>query len=295
MSAANGDATGRLVGGALGQPVQQSLRQSLRQFGMYLCRLYWEQRTYKTAVGLGLLSSAIGLVQFVLLGRFLQQGGTFPGLEPYGGDVLGFLLSGSVFTAFVAVCLSSFSSFLQTEQQNGTLEAVLATPVSLGRLMAFATLTSLLGATAGSALMLLGFGAMFDVAFAVDIPGLLLVLTLLVMTLLGFGAAGCGVLLVAKRGDPVTWLVTMLTTLLSGVLYPVSVLPGWLQTVSGVLPTTAALDGLRRSMLTGAGVADVLPAAKVLAVWTVVALPLGVYMLGRGLRRAKQEGTLAEF
>lgn len=266
----------------------------VRQFGLYILRTYWENRTYKTAVALGAVSSLIGLFQFILLGRFLQDGNSFAGIADYGGDIIGFLLSGSVFTGFVAVSLSCFSGYLQGEQQMGTLESLAVAPVPLPRLMVFPGLAGVIGVTVSSVLMIVGFGWVFDLQFRVNVLSLVLVLALLVTTLGSLGLAGCGVLLVTKRGDPVTWTVTTLTTLLAGVLYPVSMLPGWLQVVSGFLPTTQALDGLRLAMLQAAPVESLLPVLVTLAAWSVAVLPFGVILLRRGLSRARAEGSLGE-
>ena len=40
----------------------------------------------------------------------------------------------------------------------------------------------------------------------------------------------------------------------SGVYYPVSVLPGWLQAVAKISPATYALRGLRHAILNGASI-----------------------------------------
>lgn len=267
----------------------------LRQLGMYLRRVWWEQTSYKTALALGAVTSGVGLVQFILLGHYLQAGNQFADLNAYGGNIVAYFLSGSVFAGFVAVCLSGFSSYLQAEQHAGTLESVAMSPMPLSRAMVFSGVGGLIGTVIGSAVMLGTFGLLFHIRYQVDLAGMVLVLTFLVLALGSCGLAGCGVLLITKRGDPVTWVVTTLTTLLSGVLYPPSVLPGWLQSVAGVLPTTYALDGLRRSMLAGAGAASVWGSVVPLAVWAAIGLPLGFLVLRYGLARAQREGTLAEF
>lgn len=266
----------------------------VRQFGMYLLRTYWENRTYRTAVALAAVTSLVGLCQFILLGRFLQDGNSFGGIADYGGNIISFLLSGSVFTGFVAVSLGCFSGYLQSEQQMGTLESLAVAPVPLLRIMMFPGLAGVLGTTVSSVLMIFGFGFLFDLQFSVDVVSVGLLLALLVVTLGSVGLAGCGVLLVTKRGDPVTWTVTTLTTLLAGVLYPVSLLPQWLQVVSRLLPTTQALDGLRLAMLQAAPVEQILPILGMLAAWSAVLLPVGVLLLRRGLARARAEGTLGE-
>lgn len=268
---------------------------AIRQFGLHLLRIYWEHRTYKTAVALSIVTSAIALTQFILLGKFIEKGNTFVGIESYGGNIISFLLSGSMFTGFVAVSLGAFSTYLQEEQRTGTLESVLAMPTELTRIMVYSGGVGLIGTTVGSALMLGVFGLMFHIPFSINLVGVVAVLSLLVAALGSFGLAGCGVLLVTKRGDPIRWLVTMVTTLLSGVMYPITILPNWLQAISRALPTTQALDGLRRALLQDAGLEQVLPTLADLALWSVATLPMGLVVLKIGLARARAGGTLGEY
>ena len=78
-----------------------------------------------------------------------------------------------------------------------------------------------------------------------------------VLATAGFGGLGlllAGVLraeanLAAANG---VWVVLLLV---SGMLAPLSKLPGWLQAVAKVLPSAALADGLHRSMSVGSGVA----------------------------------------
>ncbi len=76
----------------------------------------------------------------------------------------------------------------------------------------------------------------------------------------------------------------------SGVYYPVSVLPGWMQWLSTFSPATYALRGVRASILDGAGVAwaDVWP----LLVIGTVSIPLGLAVFRTGERYAKRNGKL---
>ena len=267
----------------------------LRQLGLHLRRIYWEQASYKMALALGVVTSAVGLAQFIVLAQYIQAGHQFSELEAYGGNIIAYFLSGSVFAGFVAICLSGFSSYLQSEQQAGTLESVALSPIPLSRAMVFSGVAGLIGTVLGSVVMLGVFGLLFRISFHINLAGVLLVLLFLVLALGSCGLAGCGVLLITKRGDPVTWVVTTLTTLLSGVLYPPSALPQWLQRVAELLPMTYALDGLRRSLLAGAGMRDVAGSLVSLAIWAAIGLPVGLLVLRYGLARSRREGTLSEF
>ena len=104
---------------------------------LYLRREFLELITYRLALTLGIVSAAVGIIQFAFLAIFLQQGNSFPSLENYGGNVMAFLVSGALFTGFMSSALSSFSQLITSEQRTGTLEAVLTTPFSIGRVIAY--------------------------------------------------------------------------------------------------------------------------------------------------------------
>jgi ABC-2 type transport system permease protein len=76
----------------------------------------------------------------------------------------------------------------------------------------------------------------------------------------------------------------------SGVYYPVSVLPHWMQWIATISPATYALRGDRASVLDGSGLAwaDVWP----LLVIGVAAIPLGLVIFRIGERYAKKHGKL---
>ncbi|UQA94465.1 ABC transporter permease [Streptomyces halobius] len=267
----------------------------IRQLGVHILRIYWERRTYKTAIALGTVTALISLVQFLLMGKFLEDGNTFAGIQGYGGNIISFLMSGSVFTGFVAVSLGAFSNHLQIEQRTGTLESVVVMPVPLTRVMLYSGVVGLIGTALGSVVMFGLFGVVFDIPISINVLATLAVLALLVITLGSFGLAGCGVLLITKRGDPVRWGITTLTTLLSGVMYPISIFPDWLQSVAQALPTTQALDGIRKSLLVNADLSQVAPALLHMAIWSAVMLPIGMATFSTGMSRARRTGSLGEY
>lgn len=268
---------------------------SLEQWAAYVKRTYREQVTYRMALVLAMVTTAVSLLQFIFMGEFIKSGNTFPGIEAYGGDILAYLVSGSIFTGFVTVCIASFSSYLTSEQRIGTLESVASSPTSLTKTMGFAAVTGLFGTIVGSAVMMMVFGVGFGIPFNVNMLGTVAILVTLVLALFGFGLAGCGILLVTKKGDPVTWTFTTVTTLFSGVMFPVASLPHWMQSVSPLIPTTVALDGVRRAMLTQAGPEQLLPLMGQLLLWAACALPIGFVMFRRGLTKARRYGTLSDY
>ena len=78
----------------------------------------------------------------------------------------------------------------------------------------------------------------------------------------------------------------------SGVYYPVSVLPGWMQAIATVSPATYALRGIRAAILNGAGVGALWGDIWPLIVIGAIAVPLGLETFRRGEIYAKRHGKL---
>ena len=78
----------------------------------------------------------------------------------------------------------------------------------------------------------------------------------------------------------------------SGVYYPVTVLPVVMQWIAKVSPATYALRGERDAILNGAGVADVWGDIWPMIIIGVVSVPLGIWVFRRGELHAKKHGKL---
>jgi ABC-2 type transport system permease protein len=262
---------------------------------LFVLHNLWTSLSYRLAMALGIASGVIGLLQFALMGIFLQEGNTFPAIAQYGGNILAFLITGSVFTAFVGMALSTFGAFVRLEMKMGTLEHLLVSRTPLVHLMLYEGLMNFLATVVSASAILTILVLLFGVPLQVNLLGVAASLLLLIFALLGMGLASAGILLVSKQGDPITWVFTTLTGLLSGVLYPVAILPAWLQTISWTLPTTQALHALRLSLTGAAGPDELAAPLGALLLWGAISLPLGALVLRWGLNQARRQGSLGEF
>ena len=68
----------------------------------------------------------------------------------------------------------------------------------------------------------------------------------------GLGLLAAGTTMLVRRLNPVAMVIGSLSFFLSGVLYPVTVLPDWLRAVGRLLPLTHTLAVLRGALLVGA-------------------------------------------
>jgi ABC-2 type transport system permease protein len=99
-------------------------------------------------------------------------------------------------------------------------------------------------------------------------------------------------LLFPERGEQMTHVFIALLLLVSGVYYPVSVLPGILKNFAVFSPATYVLEGTRRALLEG------LPTEQLWAdIWPVlvmglVLIPLGLWVFRIAEKYAKRTGKL---
>src|SRR2546423_1392577 len=102
-------------------------------------------------------------------------------------------------------------------------------------------------------------------------------------------AGALGVSLV-ERGGQMVFVIQSVLLLVSGVYYPISVLPGWMQAVSHFSPATYVLDGVRAGLIEGTPITSLFADVWPLLVMGAVLIPLGMWTFGRAERYAKRTG-----
>lgn len=272
-------------------------RHGVHTMSAFLRRDWQIERSYRAAfvMQFGSVFLTMGVFYFIAM---LFGEGAAPYLAQYGGNYFAFVLLGVAFGSYFGVGLSSFASSIREAQTTGTLEAMLTTPTPLGWIIVSSSLWSYALTTfkvlvylAGGALLASGAFAGGWESYAVGIT----VLALTVLTFSSLGVLAASFIMVLKRGDPVTWLFSALSTLLGGVYYPPEVLPSWMQTLAALFPVTYALRALRLALLQGAGFAQVAGDLLALTGFSVVLLPVSLWAFGVAVRLARRDGSLTHF
>lgn len=264
-------------------------------FYLFLKRAVVTFTSYRVRFVLTAFGGLFALVQFSFIGKFLTDGNSFPAISQYGGDILAYLLIGGAFQVFVTASLGSFQSTIRAEQRMGTLEFLLLSNMSLERVLVYAGTISFLQSIVNVTILITAVTLIIGVAMNVNVLAALATIVLMILALSGIGLASAGIIIVTKVGDPINWTFSTMTTLLSGVFYPIEYLPGWLQHVSRVLPTTHALHALRLALIQDAPIGELLPAMRLLALIAVVTLPIGFFVLRWGYDKARRDGSLAHY
>jgi ABC-2 type transport system permease protein len=98
-------------------------------------------------------------------------------------------------------------------------------------------------------------------------------------------------LLFTEKGAQMVYVIEALLLLISGVYYPVSVLPGAVQILSYLSPATYILNGTRGYLVPGMH-GDLLGSLVPLAIIGIVSVPVGVLIWAKAERFAKRTGRL---
>lgn len=239
-----------------------------------------------------MVASAAGLL---FMSRFIGSGPNVH-LQQYGGNYLGFAIIGIVAADLQYAGLSALSQRVRMAQVMGHLEAELATPAPPWMVLGVVPLYEVGRAAARSIVYLAA--AIAALGLTVDVKHPLVVLLAAGLTALSVGGLGllsAGVTMLTRRGNPVAGTLAAASVLLSGIVFPTSVLPGWLQTGGALLPLTHALEALRLPLLRGAGLAEVALHLVWLLGFAVVLGSLGLALFGWALRRARDDGSLTHY
>ncbi len=247
---------------------------------------------------LAFLTSFGGALVTLLSAGFLSH--IVPGhqkaLKPYGSDYFTFALVGTAALSYFSVALGTFSTNLSQEQQQGTMEALLVTPTDPRMILLCGATWPFIFATVQLVLYVVVGALLFHAKVAVD--HLALAAVMMFLTVVAFSATGlvaASVMVLAKRVGVLLSFVGSAFALLGGVLYPISVLPRFLQVVAQLFPMVHGLDGTRLALVEHPDLARIGRDALILIAFAVVLIPLSLQTFQMALRRARRIGTLSHY
>lgn len=273
------------------RPVRVALGKPLA----FLYRDFVNNASYKFAFASQIVGIFFSVITFHFTSR-LFGGSVLPYLEPYGANYFSFVIVGVAFASYLQVSLESFSANIRSAQTFGTLEAVLATQTSVPTIILCSSLYSFLMASLRVVVFLFFGAAIFGLELGnANIAGALAILAITIVAFSTLGILSASFVMVMKMGSPLNWVFGNLSWVLGGVLYPVSVLPAWLQKAALVLPITPALEGMRMALFKGVPTLTIFRHIYPLFVFTAVMLPVSIVTFQYAVRKAKIDGTLTQY
>ena len=134
----------------------------------------------------------------------------------------------------------------------------------------------------------------FGLAFpAANFAAALVLLAVASISFVGLGMVTAVLPLISpEKGAQLGFIAQGLLLVVSGVYYPVEVMPGWMETLAAISPATYALEGIRAAILDGASLGSLGDQLWPLALLGIVSIPAGLMVFRLGERYAKRHGKL---
>jgi ABC-2 type transport system permease protein len=241
------------------------------------------------------MSLAMQIVVFFFIAKLVDPGK----LPQYGGTVptyLAFVVVGLVINLTAGALLHTVAGSLRQEQMTGTFETLLATPTTAATLQLGSVSYTLLMVPVRAAILLvaiaIGFGLDFE-ASGIG-PALLLLMAFLPFTW-GLGLVSAAVVVTFRRGASATTMVVTVLGLLSGAMFPIALLPSFLQTIAEWNPFAIAIDGVRDALIGGTGWGEAASDLPRLIPLALLGLALGVLCFRAAVARERRRGTLGHY
>lgn len=260
-----------------------------------LVRAQWRVAlTYRTRMLFSVLGVLVGIVPVFIISNALQEVAA-ASLVGEGSQLFAFLVVGTVGLVFITSALVTLPTAIGSGISTGTWESLLATPARVWGLLAGLSVYDLLWNVAKAAALL---GAASALGARIEWGGLLLSALVLALTVLAYLAIGAvaGAFQVAFRSStPLPRVVLIASVFLGGVYYPTSAIPDGFRVLSEWIPLTYGLRALRRSLLEGWRLSQILPDLEMLLLFDAVLVTVAAVAFGAALRHARRAGTLAQY
>jgi ABC-2 type transport system permease protein len=246
--------------------------------------------SYRTRLVSQIMTALFSLTLFYYVSRLVHVSGFGSHNAYFGFVVVGISLIGVMYSCF------SIPELVRQELIAGTFDRLLLSPFGAIRSVIAMTLFPMLYSFVLSVITLaLGctiFGLHLHWSTA---PLAIPVMFLALLAFLPFGILFAALTVVIKQGNVGTSWVIALLSIVGGLYFPVSLLPGWLQTIAKLQPFTAATDVLRHLLVNSALGESSGGALFKLAGFAAVLLPASIYALARAIHFGQQRGTIIEY
>ena len=268
-----------------------AITHELRASYAFMERNYFLVKRYWTWELVWLAYSTANCLAIGYIGVGMEQIG---GRSVDGEALVLYLVVGALVWRYLSLIFYWITDIVGLERWEGTIEYTLMAPIHRLTHMAGQTLFSIVYSLFSTGLVLVAARLAFDLDLRqANLPGAVAVMLAGSLSFIGIGIVGSILpLLFPERGAQMTHVIIAVLLLISGVYYPIDVLPQALQTLSILSPATYVLEGVRAALLENAGMDELIAFIVPALVIGLVAVPLGLQAFAQAERYAKRAGKL---
>ena len=266
-----------------------------------LAAIFWKGMKHYTRYPGGFLLYLILPFLFTILifgmGRFIGGGNATLNFAARTGttNVLVYEMLGSAVWMTGWVVVDDVAVALRDEQMKGTLEQNFLAPVNRFTLLVGISLTDIAITTSI-------FFIVVGVTLALTMPGAylgliqaFLMLLIGLIPLFGIGFLFAGFVIKFKEPYVFTQMVNLIFGALTGTYYPVTILPYWVQFLSGALPQTYVISNMRQIVLANQTLVSLYGSIFILLALALVYPTIGYTVFKKLERNASVTGELSKY
>lgn len=216
------------------------------------------------------------------------------GQEIDGRNLVLFLVIGTLVWRYLSLIFYWITDVIAIERWEGTIEYTLMAPIRRVTHMAGQTFFAVIYSLVFSGIILVVTVILFEIDMSnANMFGGAVMLLAGSLSFIGVGIMGSVLpLLFPERGSQMTHVIIAILLLVSGVYYPVSVLPELFQKLAVLSPATYVLEGTRLALLEGMPTYGLWPYIWPTLIMGIIAIPVGLWVFGMAERYAKRAGKL---
>jgi len=210
-------------------------------------------------------------------------------------DFIGYIVIGTTVWMWQNIVLWDVGFSLRNEQMRGTLESNWLSPT-----WRFSYLLGHTGPQLVSMLMFITITAIeFGLMFGIRLNGspwmILLMMLAAIPSIYGLGFAFASLVITVKEANAFVFLIRGLVMIFCGITFPVSLLPGWMQSIAEWLPQTYLIHGMRAAAFSNAGPRELAPDLIPLLLFGAFWLVVGYFTFLWMERRARRTGAIGQY
>jgi ABC-2 type transport system permease protein len=246
--------------------------------------------SYRTRMVSQLLTSVFSLTLFYYISRLVHVSGFVTPNDYFGFVVVGIALVSVLYSCF------AIAETVRQELVAGTFERLLLSPFgAIGGMVAM-TLFPLLfsfvlaAITLGLGVVLFGLELHWSTV-PLSVPAMALAL----LAFIPFGMFFAAVTVATKQGNVGTSWFIALISIIGGLYFPITLLPGWAQTLGEIQPFTPATELLRHLLMDSPQANSTAVTVAKLIGFAMVLVPASLFALHHAIRYGQRRGTIIEY
>ena len=191
-------------------------------------------------------------------------------IQTAGLSQLDYTVAGLIGFSILSLGIFSMSEGFAGDKKAGALRRMRVAPIRTWQLITATAINRVFIGLIAVAIQFIAAVVFFDFTMRGDYISLILFTIISTTCLFGFGMAIAGWAKDSNQAAPLSNLISFPMMFLSGVFFPVFLMPDVLQSITRFIPLTPVVEGLRLIMTEGQTLLQLGPQLAVIGAWTVI-------------------------